>query len=127
MTSAQKLLGEVLDALTGAGWAATIDQLKVPVYLTDTEGSVTYWNRACADFAGREPELGRDRWCVTWKLFTTAGDPSAELGTLTFSGAFPVPDFLQAGSIAGTYDPATGLTFSLTAQAGRPSVRGAQS
>lgn len=75
MTSAQKLLGEVLDALTGAGWAATIDQLKVPVYLTDTEGSVTYWNRACADFAGREPELGRDRWCVSWKLFTTAGDP----------------------------------------------------
>jgi PAS domain S-box-containing protein len=75
MTSAQKLLGEVLDALTGTGWATTIDQLKVPVYLTDTEGSVTYWNRACADFAGREPELGRDRWCVTWKLFTTAGDP----------------------------------------------------
>ncbi len=47
---------------------------------------------------------------------TTAGDPSAELGTMTFSGAFPVPDFLQAGAIAGTYDPATGLTLSLTAQ-----------
>lgn len=75
MTSAHKLLEEVLDALAGAGWAATVDQLKVPVYLTDTEGSVTYWNRACVDFAGREPELGRDRWCVTWKLFTTAGDP----------------------------------------------------
>jgi PAS domain-containing protein len=75
MTSAQKILGEVLDALAGVGWAATIDQLKVPVYLTDAEGSVTYWNRACADFAGREPKLGRDRWCVTWKLFTTAGDP----------------------------------------------------
>lgn len=75
MTNAQKLLGEVLDALAGVGWAATFDQLEVPVYMTDAEGRVTYWNRACADFAGREPELGRDRWCVTWKLFTTAGDP----------------------------------------------------
>lgn len=27
------------------------------------------------DFAGREPQLGEDRWCVTWKLFTIDGDP----------------------------------------------------
>jgi hypothetical protein len=26
------------------------------------------------EFAGREPRLGRDRWCVTWKIFTTTGD-----------------------------------------------------
>jgi PAS domain-containing protein len=47
----------------------------VPVYLTDSEGLVTYWNRACVDFAGREPELGTDRWCVTWQLYTTADQP----------------------------------------------------
>lgn len=74
-TDAQEMLDEVLDALAGDGWAATLDRLDAPVYLTDAEGLVTYWNRACADFAGRQPRLGRDRWCVTWKLFTTAGDP----------------------------------------------------
>ena len=52
-----------------------LDELPVPIYTTDATGAVTYWNRACVEFAGREPELGQDRWCVTWKLFTTTGDP----------------------------------------------------
>ena len=36
---------------------------------------VTYWNRACAEFAGREPTLGKDRWCVTWRIHTPADEP----------------------------------------------------
>ena len=36
---------------------------------------ITYWNQACVSFAGREPQLGQDRWCVTWRLFTIDGDP----------------------------------------------------
>ena len=36
---------------------------------------MTYWNHACVEFAGREPQLGQDRWCVTWKLYTTTGEP----------------------------------------------------
>ena len=51
-----------------------LDELPVPIYVTDAEGGVTYWNRACVDFAGREPKLGRDRWCVTWKIYTTSGE-----------------------------------------------------
>ena len=74
-TRAERLLDEVLGALSGDAWAVTLDRLEVPAYLTDRGGNVTYWNRACVDFAGREPELGQDRWCVTWKLFTMAGDP----------------------------------------------------
>jgi len=54
---------------------ARLDELDVPVYATDAAGKVTYWNRACVDFAGREPALGQDRWCVTWQLFTTTGEP----------------------------------------------------
>lgn len=50
---------------------AVLDRLPVPIYLTDTTGLVIYWNRACADFAGREPRLGQDRWCVTWRMHTT--------------------------------------------------------
>jgi len=45
----------------------------VPTYTTNAEGEVTYWNKACVDFAGRVPQLGQDRWCVTWKLYTTSG------------------------------------------------------
>ena len=54
---------------------ASLDALPAPVYLTDADGWVTFFNRACATFAGREPEAGRDRWCVTWKLYTEAGAP----------------------------------------------------
>lgn len=61
----------------GDGFEPTLDSLNVPIYVTDADGSVTYWNRACVEFAGREPQLGRDRWCVTWKLFTTEGEPLA--------------------------------------------------
>ncbi|RUZ29867.1 MULTISPECIES: PAS domain S-box protein [unclassified Mesorhizobium] len=51
-----------------------LDNLPVAIYTTDTEGKITYFNRAAADFAGREPELGKDQWCVTHKLFTTDGE-----------------------------------------------------
>ncbi|WP_312037286.1 hypothetical protein [Mesorhizobium caraganae] len=34
---------------------------------------MTYYNRAAADLAGREPAIGKDKWCVTFKLFTPDG------------------------------------------------------
>lgn len=51
-----------------------VDDLPAPIYLTDAEGLVTYFNRACIGFTGRQPAVGKDRWCVTWKLFTDAGE-----------------------------------------------------
>ena len=56
-------------------WRSSIDALPVPIYTTDAHGALTYWNRACVEFAGREPKLGEDRWCVTWQLYTTTGEP----------------------------------------------------
>lgn len=71
----EELLDAALSALsTGSQCRATLDDMPVPIYTTDTEGRVTYWNRACVDFAGRQPKLGEDRWCVTWQLFTTTGE-----------------------------------------------------
>lgn len=70
-----ELLQTALDAVrTSSDWRTVLDQLPVPTYTTDPNGAVTYWNRACVDFAGRQPELGRDQWCVTWQLYTTSGD-----------------------------------------------------
>ena len=57
------------------GLLTALDQLPAPIYVTDAEGFITYFNPACIGFAGRMPTIGKDRWCVTWKLFTDAGDP----------------------------------------------------
>lgn len=71
----QQFLDTALDALsTDADWKPLLDELPVAIYTTDSDGAVTYWNRACIEFAGRQPQLGRDRWCVTWKLYTTSGE-----------------------------------------------------
>lgn len=52
----------------------TLDEIPAPVYVTDASGTVTHANRACFEFAGRKPQLGVDRWCVTWKLWTEDGE-----------------------------------------------------
>ena len=52
---------------------AVLDRLPAPVYVTDRSGRITYFNPACVAFAGRRPEVGRDSWCVTWKLYTEQG------------------------------------------------------
>ena len=59
----QRRLREILDALPAA------------VYTTDADGRVTMFNQAAATFAGREPQLGTDTWCVTWKLYQPDGTP----------------------------------------------------
>lgn len=72
----QDYLDTTLQALDAGGdWRIVLDDLPVPVYTTDARGAVTYWNQACVDFAGRQPQLGEDQWCVTWKLYTMTGEP----------------------------------------------------
>jgi PAS domain-containing protein len=52
---------------------AVLGALDAPIYTTDTDGWITFFNPACVDFAGRTPTVGKDRWCVTWKLFAHDG------------------------------------------------------
>jgi len=52
-----------------------IDALPAVVYTTDTEGRITHFNPAAVEFAGRVPDLSKDRWCVSWKLFHADGSP----------------------------------------------------
>jgi PAS domain S-box-containing protein len=71
----EHILESALSALASAAdWRSELDELPAPIYTTDADGAVTYWNSACVEFAGREPVLGQDRWCVTWQLYTTSGD-----------------------------------------------------
>jgi PAS domain S-box-containing protein len=49
-----------------------LQALPAAVYTTDSEGRITFYNEAAAEFAGRRPELG-ELWCVTWRLFNADG------------------------------------------------------
>jgi PAS domain S-box-containing protein len=70
----EDLLDTALSAVErGDGYRAVLDQMAVPIYITDESGLVTYWNQACVEFAGRQPQLGEDRWCVTWRLYSMDG------------------------------------------------------
>ena len=51
-----------------------LQALPAAIYTTDADGRITFFNRACIDFAGRTPKIG-DMWCVTWKLFWPDGTP----------------------------------------------------
>jgi PAS domain-containing protein len=69
-------LATILGALSAEpSCHALLDQLPVPVYMTDAAGILTYFNPAAADFAGREPKIGQDRWCVAAGLYATTGEP----------------------------------------------------
>ncbi|HET7308242.1 MAG TPA: PAS domain S-box protein [Gammaproteobacteria bacterium] len=52
-----------------------LGNLPVAVYITDNYGRITYYNDACVKLAGRRPELGTDRWCVTMRLYWPDGRP----------------------------------------------------
>jgi len=52
-----------------------LDALPAAIYTTDADGRITFYNRAAVELAGREPELGSDQWCVTWKLYWPDGTP----------------------------------------------------
>ena len=124
---AEEYLDTAMEALAaGDECHALLDRLPVPIYITDADGAITDWNRACVEFAGREPRLGQDRWCVTWKIYTTTGDhlphdqcPMAQAirerrevrGTVAIAmrpdgsrrafAPYPTPLFDEAGNLTG--------------------------
>ena len=54
---------------------AMIDALPAAIYTTDADGRLTHFNPAAVELSGRAPQLGNDRWCVSWKLFHPDGTP----------------------------------------------------
>ena len=72
----EQILEAAITALRTDGSAAhaALDALPAPIYVTDADGRITYFNEACVSFAGRRPVIGEDRWCVTWRLHTDDGE-----------------------------------------------------
>ena len=52
-----------------------LEMLPVAVYTCDKDGYITFYNRYAVELWGRAPEIGKDLWCGSWKIFTPDGDP----------------------------------------------------
>lgn len=54
---------------------ALLMALPVATYTTDAQGRITFYNQAAAAMWGRQPELGADMWCGSWRLYWQDGRP----------------------------------------------------
>ena len=55
---------------------AMLEALPVAIYTTDASGRITFCNEAAAALVGNRPEIGSDRWCVSWRLYWPGRNPS---------------------------------------------------
>ncbi len=62
-----------IDTIAGT---ALLEALPVALYMTDTEGHITFFNEAAAALWGNRPELGT-KWCGFWRLYHPDGRPMA--------------------------------------------------
>lgn len=49
------------------------ESLAGAVYTCDRDGYITFYNKAAAELWGRSPEIGKDLWCGSWKIFEPDG------------------------------------------------------
>jgi len=54
---------------------ALLQAIPAAIYTTDAAGRITFYNEAAAELAGRRPEIGKDEWCGTWRLYLPDGSP----------------------------------------------------
>ena len=52
--------------------------LPAAVYTTDAEGRINLYNEAALKLWGREPEIGKDLWNGTYRIFRSDGTPMAK-------------------------------------------------
>ena len=58
------------------GWSRRVlESSPVAIYQTDAQGVVVGFNSAAAVLWGREPAIGEDRWCGSFKLYWPDGAP----------------------------------------------------
>ena len=50
-----------------------VHSLPAAVYTTDAEGRVTLFNEAAVALWGRKPEIGKDLWCGSYRIFNPDG------------------------------------------------------
>jgi len=50
-----------------------IKSLSVAIYTCDIHGRIIFFNEAAQSLWGRTPEIGKDLWCGSWKIYNTNG------------------------------------------------------
>jgi PAS domain S-box-containing protein len=50
-----------------------IAAIPAAVYTTDAQGRVTLFNEHAAELWGRRPEIGKDQWCGSWRIYRPDG------------------------------------------------------
>ena len=70
-------IGNRLDGSAGTSetWRQLLEALPAAIYTTDSAGRITFFNEAAVKLAGHRPKLGRDLWCVSWRLHRPDGTP----------------------------------------------------
>lgn len=70
---------ELFDALKESElrYRRLVESLSVAVYTTDAEGYIMLYNKAAADLWGRDPDVGKDLWCGSYKIYNPDGSPMA--------------------------------------------------
>lgn len=78
----------------------------IAMYGTDADGRITFYNNAAAELWGRQPELGTDLWCGSWRLFHADGQPmkrdECPLARMLRGGSPPTGERLVAQRPNGT-------------------------
>ncbi|MDB5023703.1 MAG: domain S-box protein [Mucilaginibacter sp.] len=111
------------------------ENLPVAFYTCNRQGYITSYNHAAVKLWGREPALGKDMWCGSWKIFNPDGTelpldtcPMARTlkegvsiegeeiivqqpdGTRRNVLAYPAPIFDETGSISGATNTLIDIT-----------------
>ena len=60
---------------TNSVYAKLFNRLPAAIYVCDAEGYVTFFNEAAVNLWGRTPEIGKDLWCGSWKIYDPEGKP----------------------------------------------------
>jgi PAS domain S-box-containing protein len=71
----QRIKTEDALRLSEARYRELIQALPAAVYTTDARGRITLYNQAAVSLWGRDPEVGKDLWCGSWKIFRPDGTP----------------------------------------------------
>lgn len=52
-----------------------VHSLPAAIYTCDATGRITLYNQTAVELWGREPEIGKDMWCGSWRTYRPDGTP----------------------------------------------------
>ncbi|HEV2174793.1 MAG TPA: PAS domain S-box protein, partial [Nitrospira sp.] len=59
--------------ISEARYRELIEGLPAAVYTCDAQGRIQLYNQAAVVLWGRDPEIGKDQWCGSWKMYRPDG------------------------------------------------------